>query len=143
MLLGRSLRRSASLIAAMCGLFLTGCSDPGYVPTPVYPDGALIGPNGPMPIGAWEVVKKEGVIDGGDYYNTGGSWYISLDDSAFLKAQATQVYLNKDLEHPNLFGWFLFKEFRVSDRFLYIEDPARAYNGFGYVVFVYTKYKGG
>lgn len=123
-------------------LALLGCRDPGRVPVPDYPDGAIIGPNGPEPKAGWEVKRREGILDQGDYHNTDGGWYILLEDSAFLKAQATQVYLKRSPEEPNRFNWFLYNAFRVSNRYIYIEDPMKGYAGFGYVIFIYTKYYG-
>jgi len=134
------LNRDWMILLVVFSLF--GCGDPGTVPVPVYPDGPLMGASGPEPMGGWTVATKEGIIDGGDYFNTGGSFYISIEDSAFVKSQATQVYLNRDPEHPDRYGWYLYEDFRVSDRFIYIEDPSRAYKGFGYVFFIYLKYRG-
>jgi hypothetical protein len=119
-----------------------GCTDPGRVPTPVYPDGPILGPNGPKPMSGWDVVEKSGIIDGGDYHNTGGEWYIVKEDSAFVRCQASQVYLKRDPLNSGRYEWFLYEQYRVSDRFIYIEDPMRAYNGFGFVIFIYTDYTG-
>jgi len=121
---------------------LVSCSDPGTVPVPVYPNGSLIGPNGPEAMGGWKVVTRRGVIDSGDYFSTGGPFYISIEDSAFIKMQVTQVYMNRDPVEPDRYGWFLFDTFHVSDRFISIDDPLRAYNSFGYVIFIYQDYYG-
>lgn len=122
---------------------MIGCGEPDRVPVPVYPDGSLIGPDGPDPMAGWQVKKHEGIIDRGDYYNTDGDWYILIEDSAFMAAQATQLYLKRSPDEPYLYRWFLYEAFRVSYRYIYIEDPMRAYGGFGYVIFIYTDYRGG
>ncbi len=124
-------------------ILVIGCSDPGSVPVPVYPNGAIYGPDGPKPMSGWQVTTREGILDRGDYYNTDGDWYIVLEDSAFLAAQATQVYLKRSPEEPERYNWFLYEAFRVSHRYIYLEDPMKGYAGFGYIIFIYTDYNGG
>ena len=112
-------------------------------PKPVYPEGMIIGPDGPEPMRGWEVVSKRGKFDNGDYFDTGGQWYISLEFDALLETEYTQVYINPDADSLGNAGWTLHKNFRVSHRFLYIDDPMKNYLYWDYVLFIYLDYISG
>ena len=116
---------------------LNACTNPKY-PVHAVPDtdSSNIGPNGPEPLSGWNVKRIEHAIGSYNYHNTGGTWYITLEDSSFLDAVAIQLYWNPNPDDPSKM-WSLFKGYRVSDRFIYIEDPARTYWGWSYVIFVY------
>lgn len=129
-------------------VFLLGCSAntgiPGTPGMPVQPktatdeDSTLIGENGPIPLAGYDVVTYENFFDSGDYRNTVGTYYIMLELGPLRKSLFTQLYLNKDKDvKENI--WLRYKSYRVSDRFLYIDDIGRNLWGWDYVLFVYLK----
>jgi len=129
-------------------LFLFGCSAntglPGTPGMPVQPkntvdeDSTLIGENGPIAMAGYDVVAYENFFDSGDYRNTVGTFYIMLELGSLRKSLFTQLYLNKDKDLPEN-KWLRYKSYRVSDRFLYIDDIGRNLWGWDYVLFVYHK----
>jgi len=125
---------SASALALAS--ILVCCERYTVLESPEVPDSCLIGKDGPRPFPGWTVVERRGHFDGSNYYDTGGWWYIMLEDSAFNGAVTTQVYVNPDADSP-VDKWQLFKAFRVSCRFLYIDDHLRRLWGWTYVVFIY------
>ena len=134
--------RKPSLFSILLSiLFFISCTETFVIPEPVYPEGTIIGAEGPEPMRNWEVITIDSRFDMGDYYDTGGEYYICMENDALLLTRYTQVYLNPSEENYGLQGWRLFEEFRVSERFLYIEDPARAYLGWDYVIFIYLDYE--
>ncbi len=122
-------------------LCLISCKEERVPDRPMLPDSAIIGPNGPEAWSGWDVKDRRGAFDRADYYNTGGDWYISIEDSAFLTGQAVQVYLNRDPTLPNTYSWGLLPGFRINERFLHIEDPMKAYAGWSYVIFIYLHHR--
>ena len=129
-----------TLLLILTSSLLINCTEKIVIPEPVYPGDEIIGPNGPEPMPHWEVVKHSGQIVGVDYYNTGGSWYISIEMKELLETKYTQLYLNPNAIMNGNKGWFMTKSFNVGNRFLYIPDPAKTYHAWDYVVFIYTDY---
>ena len=128
------------LFTIACIFSLSGCEEYEMPPFAVYPSGAIIGPDGPEPMRGWDSVTKHGRLEYGNYYNTGGTWYASVEIDILIYTEYTQLYLNRDAAELGNQGWFLTRNFSVSDRFLYIPDPERAYFAWDYVVFIYLDY---
>ena len=132
----------AMAVGLVASLWLLGCRQERvpYRPTGAeLVDSSLIGSTGPVPYSGWQVREHHGVFDQGDYHNTGGTWYLVIADSAFVWCSGAQLYLKRSPEDPNPYSWYLYKQFRVSDRFIYIEDPMKGYGGFEYLIFIYSR----
>jgi hypothetical protein len=111
-------------------------------PEPVYPDDPLIGPNGPEPATGWEAIQLSGKIDASNYYDTGGDWYIMIEYKGFKQENFTQVYLHADPNRQDNHVWILMDGIRLSDGFLYLDDPSKAYFGWTFCIFIYSRYTG-
>jgi len=110
--------------------------------TPVYPEGPRVDENGhPIPAQGWGVISFWGVLSNANYYNTGGPWYIIIDNNQISEEKFTQVYVNKDpADSGNC--WIYIWNFRISSHYIYIDDPTKAFLGWTYYVIVYDKYHG-
>ncbi len=128
------------LVSFTCFFSLVSCEEPEMPPAPVYPNGAIIGANGPEAMRGWDSVTIPGRFCFGDYYNTGGAWYASLEIDTLLYTEYTQLYLNRNVPELGNAGWYLEGNFSVSDRFLYLPDPERVYFAWDYVVIIYLEY---
>ncbi|MBM3329779.1 MAG: hypothetical protein FJY67_09970 [Calditrichaeota bacterium] len=127
-------------ISLLIALALASCTSP-TLPDRSTPDAdsIRIGPNGPLPLGGWKVIERNGIFDSEEYRNTVGWPYICIEDNLFLDAFAIQVYLNTAPNDPAKSNWSLFKKFRISERFLYIDDHLKSYWGWAYVIFIYRE----
>ena len=130
-------------VSLLLCVILVGCSSVELPPAPVYPEGPIVDENGhPMPAQGWGVISFWGVLSNANYYNTGGPWYIIIENNQIAEDKFTQVFLNQNPAQPDKYAWFYVRNFEISDKYIYIEDPIKAFFGWTYYVIVYEKYYG-
>jgi len=133
--------RNPGLCFIVILLALIGC-DKAPFERPDYPSGPSVDENGnPIPARGWNVISFWGKIGTEHYFNTGGDWYIMIEHKEITEDKFTQVYINRNPEQPENI-WIYIEEFKLSDEYIYIDDPIKAYGGWTYYVMIYDRYTG-
>ncbi len=65
-----------------------------------------------------------------------------IESDAIKQDRFTQVYIHADPNRQDNRVWVMLRGIRLSERFLYIEDPTKSYFGWTYCIFIYSKYTG-
>ena len=133
--------------AVLCVIYLCATAvfscDPMQPPPPsVYPEGPIIGENGPEAMRGWDVDTLYGSFGLGFYHNTGGDWYITIENKALLNAEFTQLFIIREKNDTDTQNWVFLEGYRISGKFLYLDDPLKAYATWDYILFIYVDYKG-